>query len=237
MSDSINIVHLYADEMNIYGDNGNVQTLVKRLQWRNIPVKVKLVGVGDKIPGNTDIIVSGGGQDKGQFNVEKDLQSKAKQLRSMSDAGVTMLTICGTYQLFGRHFITNEKSMLRGISIFDAHTIAQEKRLIGNILLDTKWGELVGFENHSGQTQLGAGQLGLGTVIKGNGNNDITKDEGAIKNNVFGTYLHGPILPKNPKFADELLRRTLELKFGSSHLEEIDDVLERQAFAVAKLRP
>lgn len=234
---TINIVHLYPKELNIYGDNGNTQTLVKRLQWRGYKARVTKVGIGQELPKDTDIIVAGGGQDVGQFDVERDLHKKAHQLQAMANSGVTMLVICGMYQLFGHKYITHDQRMLRGISILDVITVAKDKRLIGNVVVKTPWGEIVGFENHSGQTELGAGQLHLGEVIKGYGNNQLSGYEGAVKNNVFGSYLHGPILPKNPEFADELLRRALERKFGSSQLEKLDDSLELKAQEVAKTRP
>jgi len=236
-SKTINLVHLYPDEMNIYGDNGNLLTLQKRLEWRGYKVAVKRVGIGDSVPSNTDILISGGGQDSGQFDVERDIGKKRAQLQSLSDAGVVMLVICGTYQLFGHRFITSDNKVLNGISIFDAHTVAEQKRLIGNVIVDSPFGEIVGFENHSGQTHLGAGQTYLGRVTKGNGNNLATKGEGAVTNNVFGSYLHGPMLPKNPHFADELIARALHNKFGSRKLKELEDDLERAAFEVACNRP
>jgi len=233
----INIVHLYPEELNIYGDNGNVLTLEQRLNWRGYKTKVTKIGVGKKVPTNTDIIVAGGGQDKGQFEVEKDLRSKGKDLRAMAKNGVAMLVICGTYQLFGHRYITSDDRVLRGIGLFDAHTEAGKKRLIGNVLIETPLGDVVGFENHSGQTYLGAGQLYFGRTKKGNGNNASTKDEGALKHNAFGSYLHGPLLPKNPKLADELLRRALKRKFGEAVLEPLDDAVEKYAFDVASQRP
>lgn len=234
---AVNIVHLYPEELNIYGDNGNVLTLQKRLEWRGYKVKVTKVGVGKKVPKNTDIIVAGGGQDKGQFEVEKDLRSKGKEIRAMTNDGVAMLAICGTYQLLGSRYITSEGRVLKGIDLFDAYTEAGTKRLIGNVVIETPFGKVVGFENHSGQTFLGAGQKSLGIVKKGSGNNASSKDEGAMKNNVFGSYLHGPLLPKNPKFADALLRCALERKFGEAQLDELDDMIESHAFSVALQRP
>lgn len=233
----INIVHLYPEELNIYGDNGNVLTLKQRLEWRGYKTKVHKVGVGQKIPTSVDLIIAGGGQDKGQFEVEKDLYSRASNIKSMAADGVTMLAICGTYQLFGNRYITVDGKVLKGIGLFDMYTEASTKRLIGNIVIETPVGQVVGFENHSGQTYLGASQLYFGQVVKGSGNNASSKDEGALKHNTFGSYMHGPLLPKNPKFADELLRRTLERKFGKSELESLDDKLEDYAFGVAVQRP
>lgn len=229
----VNITHLYSNELNIYGDNGNVLTLQKRLEWRGYVVRITHVGVGRKIPSNTDILLAGGGQDKGQFAVEKDLRAKGKEIKSMSKDGVAMLAICGTYQLFGNRYITESGKVLKGIGLFDAYTEAGKKRLIGNVVINTPVGQVVGFENHSGQTFLGASQTYLGRVKKGNGNNVSTKDEGAVKYNTFGSYLHGPLLPKNPKFADEILRRALSRKFGETELKELDDTVEDYAYSVA----
>lgn len=232
----LHIVHLYPKELNIYGDNGNLLVLQQRLQWRNIDVKITKVGLRQKLPEDIDIILGGGGQDKGQFEVEKDLQLKKAQLNRLAKDGVTMLMICGMYQLFGHRFITKDRKILRGISIFDAHTAASEERLIGNVVINTPFGQIVGFENHSGQTHLGAGQEFLGDVVRGSGNNSTTKKEGAIKNNVFGSYLHGPMLPKNPKFADELIARALQRKYGDASLSKLDDELALRATDVAAKR-
>lgn len=233
----VNIVHLYPEELNIYGDNGNVLTLQQRLEWRGYKANLTKVGIGKKVPKNTDIIVAGGGQDKGQFEVEKDLKTKGPEIKAMAKDGVTILAICGTYQLLGNHYITGEGKVLKGIGLFDAYTEAGNQRLIGNVVVDTPVGKVVGFENHSGQTFLGAGQLYFGQVKRGHGNNSSTKDEGALKYNSFGSYLHGPLLPKNPKFADELIRRALVRKFGDAKLEPLDDTVEGYAFTVASQRP
>jgi CobQ-like glutamine amidotransferase family enzyme len=234
----LQIVHLYPVEMSIYGDRGNVLTLANRLQWRGYDAQIKYVGIGDKFDlTKADIIFAGGGQDRGQVAVGADLQKRADQLHKATDSGVVMLTICGAYQLFGRGFTTIEKERIPGIGIFKAETFGSTKRMIGNVLIDTPYGEMVGFENHSGQTILDPDQAPLGTIRKGYGNNSVDKHEGAVRENVFGTYLHGPVLPKNPKFADELILTALQRKGITHQLEPLDDHLEMLAAQVATQRP
>lgn len=232
------IAHLYPEEMNIYGDRGNVIALVKRLMWRGIDVEVKRVGIGVKFDFNkADIVFGGGGQDRGQSVIAQDLQTKSVSLKRAANNGVAMLLICGMYQLFGRHFITDDEQKIPGIGIFDAETKASNVRMIGNIVVSSPFGVLVGFENHSGQTTLGNAQRPLGSVIDGSGNNSRDKYEGAVYKNTFGSYLHGPLLPKNPKFADELIKRALKRKYGhSKKLKKLDDSLELTSAAVARKR-
>ncbi len=232
------IVHLYPKEMNIYGDRGNIIALTQRLKWRGYIPEVIEIEPGDKIDlHKADIIFGGGGQDRGQNLIAPDLQSRQPELLAAARSGVVMLTICGTYQLFGRGFKTSEGALIAGINLFQAETVASTKRMIGNIIVSSSFGELVGFENHSGQTYLDTGQPVLGVVAKGYGNNSRDKHEGAIFNNAFGTYLHGPILPKNPRFADELIRRALMRRYGRVDLAPLDDSLEEKAAKVAKTRP
>ena len=238
MKQSLAIVHLYANEMSIYGDRGNILTLVKRLEWRGYGATVKEVGIGDSFDlTKADLIFAGGGQDRGQVAVGKDLQKRADQLLKAAESDVPMLTICGTYQLFGHRFVTLEGEEIPGIGMFDAETIGSRQRMIGNIVVKTSFGGLVGFENHSGQTYLQAGQEPLGRVEKGHGNNGDDKTEGAVFYNVYGTYLHGPILPKNPAFADHLLLTALKNKYGVERLMPLDDALEFKAVEAAKHRP
>lgn len=227
----LTIVHLYPKEMNIYGDGGNVLALRKRLQWRGIEHNVVTVGVGQDYDfTKADIVFGGGGQDKGQTLVAEDLQSKADSLREAASGGVIMLTICGMYQLFGHGFQPTEGDYIKGIGIFDAETTAGKERMIGNMVVDTAWGQLVGFENHSGVTTLGVNQPALGAVHMGNGNDGQSGDEGAVTQNVYGTYLHGSLLPKNPQFADHLLLLVAQRKFGDDYvLSPLDDHLEQLA--------
>lgn len=232
------IAHLYPAEMNIYGDLGNIRALVKRLEWRGYKPEVKEVGVGDEFDfTSADIIFAGGGQDRGQVVVAQDLLKRAQNLKKAVEEGVVVLAICGTYQLFGNGFTTSEGQEIPGIGIFKAHTVGSGRRMIGNIVVESQWGELVGFENHSGETLLEPDQQPLGKVLKGFGNNYDSGFEGAVTNNAFGTYLHGPILPKNPQFADHLILTALIRKHGVTELELLDDSLEKTTAEVAKHRP
>lgn len=238
MSRLITIAHLYPREMNIYGDMGNIITLVKRLQWRGYLAKVKSVEIGETFDwSDVDIVFGGGGQDSGQLVVGADLLSHGDTLRAMAGDGVPMLTICGLYQLFGREFVTAAGKTIPGVGIFNASTHAGNVRMIGNIVISSDFGELVGFENHSGQTKLDAGQASLGRTIKGYGNDPKNRQEGAVSAAVIGTYLHGPVLPKNPKLADHLLLGALKRRFSVEELEPLDDVLELAAAKVAAARP
>ena len=238
MSDLV-IAHLYPHEMNIYGDTGNVIALRRRLEWRGIAARVDPVGAGQDYDfTGADVVFAGGGQDLSQVRVAEDLQGRAGSIREAVDAGLVLLTICGTYQLFGRRFVTHDGAEIPGIGVFAMETIGGSLRMIGNIVVETPWGRLVGFENHSGRTFLDPAQDGLGRVVKGYGNNERTPEEGAVTGNCFGTYLHGSLLPKNPVFADELLRRALERRHGGAvDLEPLDDTLEGRAARVAAERP
>jgi CobQ-like glutamine amidotransferase family enzyme len=238
MSDLV-IAHLYPYEMNIYGDTGNVIALRRRLEWRGIGVKVEAVPVGSAYDfGTADIVFGGGGQDRSQLEVAADLQKRVGAISEAVAAGTVFLTICGTYQLFGRRFLTQEGDEIPGVGVFGAETIGGNRRMIGNIVVDTEWGSLIGFENHSGRTFLDSGQSALGLVRKGFGNNERRREEGAVVANCFGTYLHGSLLPKNPGFADELLLRALRRRHGPEvNLGLLDDRLEHTAAEAAARRP
>lgn len=236
MSKQIQIVHLYSAEMNIYGDRGNIITLAKRLEWRGFEAIIKEVSVGDQFDfTSADIVFSGGGQDRGQILVGADLLKRAENILDAVEKGVVMLTICGTYQLFGRGFTTMEGQEIPGINVFKASTVGSNHRMIGNITVETPWGTLTGFENHSGETFLESNQPAMGIVTKGYGNNYSSGSEGAVARNAFGTYLHGPILPKNPGFADHLIRMALS-RHGIESLPVLDDSLENLAHDSASAR-
>jgi CobQ-like glutamine amidotransferase family enzyme len=234
---TVRIVHLYASEMNIYGDNGNVQVLRRRLEWRGMPVEVTRVGVGDPLPSDTHLLVGGGGQDAGQAVITDDLAGKGPDLRAAADAGVPMLLICGMYQMAGHYFAPFDAPRLPGVGLLDLHTEAGPTRLIGNLTVESDLGLLVGYENHSGLTYLGAGARPLGTTALGQGNNGTDGTEGARRDNVVGTYLHGPVLAKAPALADHLLGAALQAAGVSRQLEPLDDTLARQAAEVARSRP
>jgi len=238
MSGPVVIAHLYPDDMNIYGDIGNVIALRRRLEWRGVDVEVRAVEVGRPFDfAEVDLVFGGGGQDSGQRVIVDDLLARAGDLRALAASGTPMLVVCGTYQLFGTSLVTADGATLDGIGVFGARTMAGPERLIGNIVVDSTFGRLVGFENHSGRTILDPGQEPLGTVTSGFGNDDVSGREGAWTDNVFGTYLHGPVLPKNPHLADHLLRVALERRFGTTDLAPIPDHLERRAADSAALRP
>jgi lipid II isoglutaminyl synthase (glutamine-hydrolysing) len=234
----ITLVHLYPREMNIYGDTGNVIVLRKRLEWRGVACRVVPVNVGDPLPREADIVLGGGGQDAAQGEIGHDFVSRAAQLRAMADDGVVFLTICGTYQMLGHEFVTQDGVRIAGTSVLDVTTRGTPTRLIGNNHIDTaEFGRLVGYENHSGMTTLGRGVRPLGLTVPGRGNNGKDRTEGAVRHNVFGTYLHGPVLAKSPRFADELLRRALVRQGVDADLAAVDDSLPEQAALVAVGRP
>jgi CobQ-like glutamine amidotransferase family enzyme len=234
---SLTIVHLYPREMNIYGDTGNVLVLRKRLQWRGLAATLVPINVGDSLPTDADIVLGGGGQDAAQGDIGADFVGRATTLRAMADDGVVMLTICGTYQMLGHEFLTKDGHRIAGASVLDVVTKGSDRRLIGNNHVDTEWGRLVGFENHSGLTELGPAVRPLGSATAGRGNNGTDLTEGATRDNVFGTYLHGPVLAKSPEFADELLRRALVRRGQPGDLDPLPDELALTAAAVAVSRP
>ncbi|GAC1372393.1 MAG: glutamine amidotransferase [Candidatus Saccharimonadales bacterium] len=238
MSQTIKIAHLYPREMSIYGDMGNIRTLVKRLEWRGYKAEVLPVEVGEEFDfDQADIIFGGGGQDSGQFVVAADLLARGPKLCELAADGLPMLLICGLYQLFGREFVTGAAGTIPGIGVFAATTTAGKTRMIGNILVQSEFGRLVGFENHSGATVLDKGQSALGRVEKGCSNNTSGKQEGAVSGAAIGTYLHGPVLPKNPALADHLILTALKRRYGVTDLESLNDRREAAAAEVAARRP
>lgn len=233
----LTLVHLYPREMNIYGDTGNVLVLRRRADWRGIRTTVVPINVGDPLPSDTDIVLGGGGQDAAQGDIGADFVSRGATLRAMADDGVVMLTICGTYQLLGHEFLTQDGVHIEGTAVLDVTTTGSSTRLIGNNHIETPYGRLVGYENHSGLTTLGPGVQPLGTTTSRRGNNGHDRTEGAVRANVFGSYLHGPVLAKSPRFADELLRRALVRRGEPGDLAPLDDSLELRAAQVAVGRP
>lgn len=232
----LHILHLYPNELNTYGDRGNLLTLVRRLEWHGFEPEVHYHHPGKNLAADADIVLGGGGQDSAQADVQVDILKIGSKLGDLAQADVPMLMVCGTYQLFGHRYITATGQEVKGIAIFDAETIAGPKRMIGNVMIKTDFGIMFGFENHSGQTTLGMAQAPLGKVLRGGGNNGHDKTEGARLNNVFGTYLHGPLLPNNPSFADELIRLAAIKKFGEFKAKKIDDSLAVLANACAQKR-
>lgn len=248
MARPIDIVSLYPKDMNIYGDSGNVLTIERRLALYGYEPRIHAVNQHDPWPEHTDVILGGGGQDTGQKKIIDDLYARADTLRTLADDGVPMLMICGLYQLFGDYFETVDGARLDGISIIGAHTVGRDVRMIGNLVEHSDdFGDIIGYENHSGQTFLDDGVRPLGTVDHdGMGNNGEDHTEGARVHNVIGTYMHGSLLPKNPAISDFLIRAAAERRYGEfraestpaarEELARIDRVAQR-AREVAQLRP
>ncbi|XAS69390.1 glutamine amidotransferase [Micrococcaceae bacterium Sec5.7] len=221
---TIRVLQLYPRDMNIYGDWGNALVLRQRLYWHGYTPELLEYNVGDEFPQDIDLIVGGGGQDSGQLVIQDDLLARADVLKELAEDGTPILVICGLYQLFGRFFKTHTGSVIPGIGILDVETHGTDERLIGNVKVATKeFGEVLGYENHSGQTTLGPGVEPLGTVAKGTGNNSTDGQEGARYRNVVASYLHGSLLPKNPAIADFLIRTAVERKYGSFTAGAPDD--------------
>lgn len=218
----VKIAHLYPNELNLYGDAGNVSCLYNRLIWRGYKVEIAGIGIGDKIT-DFDIMFIGGGQDREMNIISRDLKRKAEMIAYSIESGKTVLAICGGFQILGQYYRAADGNELSLTGALPFYTIATSHRMIGNIVTQTKYGRLVGFENHSGKTYLSDGLLPLGTVVAGFGNNAKDKTEGVEYKNTFATYLHGPLLPKNPAFADEILSRALNEK-----LDCLDDYYENQ---------
>ena len=236
----LNILELYPRDMNIYGDSGNVLVLKKRAEKRNISVNILSYNIGDSFPKNVDIVVAGGGQDSGQEKVNKDLLKIKDKLKKLAENYTPMLLICGSYQLFGNYFRTNEGKVLKGIGILNAYTEATNERMVGNIITESvPFGEIIGYENHSGKTTLEGDTLPLGLVKLGAGNNGEDNTEGARYKNVIGTYLHGSLLPKNPRIADFLISEAMAKKYPDdfTKLKALDDSLADKARKVAVTRP
>lgn len=230
----IRLLQLYPRDMNIYGDRGNTQVLQKRLEWHGFAVELLSYDLGDTFPTDVDLVVGGGGQDSGQTRIQNDLSAIAPQLRRLAEDGVPMLMICGLYQLFGKSFVTRDGTVIQGIGIFNMETIGGPQRMIGNIVTTSEeFGQIVGYENHSGQTTLGTGIAPFGTVIRGAGNNGQDGTEGARYRNVIGSYLHGSLLPRNPQIADWLIEQAVTRRYGACELSIIDDRFADQARSVA----
>jgi CobQ-like glutamine amidotransferase family enzyme len=240
MSDErvINLLQLYPRDMNIYGDWGNVLVLIRRLEWHGYRVNLLAYNVGDKFPDVVDLIIGGGGQDSGQAKIGDDLIKIAPRLIDLAEDDVPILIICGLYQQFGHFFKTKDGQIIRGIGLLDIETYGGNERMIGNIVTESdEFGTIVGYENHSGTTTLGARAQPFGHVVRGAGNNGRDATEGARYRHVIGTYLHGSLLPKNPAVADYLIEKAIVRKYGVFRPQVIDDHLAEAARNVAASRP
>lgn len=228
----LNICHIYPDLLNLYGDRGNILCLKQRIERRNIQATVTEIKMGDKFnPDDADIIFIGGGQDFEQDVLLNDLKGeKEKAITYAIEDKKTLLAICGGYQMLGKYYKTFDGNQMDFIGALDFYTVGDKKRMIGNYAFKTDNGvNIVGFENHSGKTYLGEKVKPLGMVISGYGNNGEDKTEGAVYNNTFCTYSHGPVLPKNPQFADLLIKKALIKKYNDEELLTLNDEFENAA--------
>ncbi len=238
MALSLRLAHLYPKQMNLYGDRGNILCLRRRCAARGIDLTVDELEVGEPLePAGYDLIFMGGAQDREQRRVAADLLAvKGAALRQAVDGGVVVLAVCGGYQLLGRFYRPAVGEDLPGLGVFDAWTVhpgPTARRFIGNVVVRWQGTTLVGFENHGGRTFVGPTARPLARVIAGYGNNGRDRTEGAVQANAFGTYLHGSLLPKNPRFADHLIALALSRRYGQVELAPLDDALEARAHAEA----
>lgn len=240
----LNICHLYPDLLNLYGDRGNIITLIKRCQWRGITANLFPISIGDAFnPENYDLIFLGGGQDYEQEIIQSDLlTNKATEIKNAINNNKVILAICGGYQLLGKYFKTSDGKEIEFLGALDFWTLGSKQRMIGNTVYTCEFlknedfdGSIVGFENHSGKTYLGKDVEPLFKVIKGFGNNGEDGFEGARFKNVFCTYSHGSFLPKNPVMADYLISNALKQKYSDfDELSKLDDAIENEAHVYVK---
>jgi CobQ-like glutamine amidotransferase family enzyme len=236
-STNLRIAWLYGSQMNIYGDRGNVLSLAQRARWRGIEPDILEIGLGEPIPPDVDIFFFGGGQDDAQIAVSRDLAAgKGAAIKEAVEEGAALLSVCGGYQLLGHDYRPHGAEPLVGVGLFDVTSTAGPERFIGNVVIDSPWGTLVGFENHSGLTYLGDGVEPLGKVRVGRGNNGTDGTEGARYKRAVGCYLHGALLPKNPAVADWLIEGGLIRRYGEAALAPLDDGLETAAHVSAITR-
>jgi lipid II isoglutaminyl synthase (glutamine-hydrolysing) len=232
--------HLYPDYLNIYADRGNMAVLARRAGWRGIGFEYRTVALGERLrPGEHDLLYIGGGQDREQALIAPDLAGRAQELKEAVGEGTAVLAVCGGYQLLGRFYRDRSGAELPGAGLFDLHTVAGERRMIGDVLLECELQAgmrrtLAGFENHAGRTVLAPGAEPLGRVVAGFGNDGESGYEGCRSGRALGTYLHGPLLPRNPWLADWLLAQALARTLGEPPaLAPLPDDVEQEAHTVA----
>jgi len=235
--------HLYPDYLNIYADRGNIAVLARRAAWRGHALEVRTVSVGQPVePGGHDLLYVGGGQDREQELVAEDLVAKGDSVRAAVRDGAALLAVCGGYQLMGRSYRDFHGADLPGIGVFPLETVAGDTRMIGDVLLECELEPgvvrtLAGFENHAGRTRLDPGAEALGRVVAGFGNDGESGYEGCRVGRAVGTYLHGPLLPRNPWFADWVLAQALAHQVGEPpSFDPLPDELEHEAHAVSAAR-
>lgn len=233
------IAHMYPDLMNLYGDRGNLICLQKRMEWYGLECEIKSIQLHDKLDfKQIDMLFMGGGSDREQGLVYHDLIQKSDQLMEQINQGLPTLCICGAYQLLGTYYKLPDGQIINGLGFFPFYTVSKPGRLIGNVLIESEINEqkttVVGFENHGGRTYFDDANLqGLGKVIKGYGNNGEDKTEGMQFKNLIGTYLHGPLLPKNPVLADFFIQAMTERR-GEKVTKKLDDTIEKIAHEQVK---
>ena len=230
----ITILQLYPEDMNIYGDWGNCLVLKRRLEWHGYDPIITSLNLNEDFPDSVDIVVGGGGHASHQLLVASDIARHKNKLSELIESGTPMLLICGMFQLFGHSFSASGGIEIKGIGLLDITTRSGEGRLKGNTVIETKeFGQIVGYENHSGRTALGPTSKPFGKVVKGEGNNGEDGEEGCRLKNTIGTYLHGSILPKNPKLADFLIKTAATNKYGHFEAKSIKDPYVDKARAIA----
>jgi len=219
---------LYPSALSTYGDRGNVQALVQRARWRGLKARVVHIEPASVIPEDIDIYFIGGGQDRAQAQVAETLVgTHGSVLRARLAEGASLLAICGGFQLLCHEYVTVRGERIAGVGVFDAVTHGSRDRLVGNVCANTRWGQVVGFENHSGRTWLGSGTEPLGRVDVGHGNNGEDGTEGVTSGRAIGSYLHGALLPRNPAITDWLLQGGLRRRDPTSELTRLPDHWER----------
>jgi CobQ-like glutamine amidotransferase family enzyme len=240
----IRVAHLYPEYLNIYADRGNIAVLARRAELRGHELATAAVSVGDPLQhGQHDLIYVGGGQDREQALVAADLAAKGSAIREIVDGGAALLAVCGGYQLLGRSYVGRDGSTMPGAGLFPHETVAGERRMIGDVLLECEFDSgpsrtIAGFENHIGRTRLDAGAAPFGRVVAGFGNDGESGFEGCRVGRAVGTYLHGPLLPRNPWLADLLLSWAIAHASGQvpEPLDPLPDHLEAVAHDVAAAR-
>lgn len=228
---TLRLAHLYPELLNLYGDSGNVLVFRRRMEWRGMACDVREVHVGERPSfADVDIVLIGGGSDREQRIVCGYLQEVREELASFVEDDGVLLAVCGGYQLLGHSYLMGDEE-IKGLSLVDLYTDRGSPRLIGNVVVQSRISPqpIVGYENHGGRTHLGTDVEPLGQVLHGYGNDGVSGHEGCLYRNVVGTYVHGPLLPKNPGVADWLISQALERRYGTSELEPLDDKEELEA--------
>ena len=237
------VLHLYDEYLNIYADRGNIAVLTERARWRGIECEVRGLSIGESFdPGDVDLIYVGGGQDRDQAMIAEQMASSlAEPIREAVDGGTALLAVCGGYQLLGEYYLDTNGHRQPGIGLMDHRTEAGSTRLIGNVLIEAELPAIgdraaasvpvAGFENHAGRTMLGESATALGRVVHGYGNDGVSGFEGCRRDRAIGTYLHGPLLPRNPELADWLIAAALAHAYDESAVSALTPLDDALAFS------